>query len=90
MARSIRIAEIRRRTYEILELGAFGDWVSVTVSRLILTLIVVNLASITLESVPEQVVRYGALFRAIEMVSIAVFTVEYLLRLLGRGRACAL
>ena len=81
MARSIRIAEIRRRTYEILELGAFGDWVSVTVSRLILTLIVVNLASITLESVPEQAVRYGALFRAIEMVSIAVFTVEYLLRL---------
>jgi voltage-gated potassium channel len=81
MARSTRIAELRRRTYEILELGSFGDWVSVIVSRLILTLIVVNLASITLESVPELAARYGALFRAIEMISIAVFTVEYLLRL---------
>ena len=52
MARSTRIAEIRRRTYEILELGAFGDWVGLMVSRLILALIVVNLVSITLESVP--------------------------------------
>jgi len=81
MARSTRIAEIRRRTYEILELGAFGDWVGLMVSRLILALIVVNLVSITLESVPELAVRFGALFGAIEMISIAVFTVEYLLRL---------
>ena len=81
MAHSTRIAELRRRTYEILELGAFGDWTSLIVSRLILTLIVVNLASITLESVPELAARFGVLFRAIEMITIAVFTVEYLLRL---------
>jgi voltage-gated potassium channel len=81
MSRSTRIAELRRRTYEILELGTFGDWVSVTVSRLILALIVINLVSITLESVPDLAARYGALFGAIEMISIAVFTAEYLLRL---------
>ncbi len=81
MAHSTRIAELRRRTYEILELGAFGDWVSLIVSRLILALIVINLVSITLESVPELAARYGALFGAVEMISIAVFTVEYLLRL---------
>ncbi len=81
MARIKRIADLRRRIYEILELGTFGDWTSILVSRLIVALIILNLITITLESVPELAARYGLLFAAVEAVSILVFTVEYLLRL---------
>jgi voltage-gated potassium channel len=75
-----RIAEIRRRSYEVLELGAQGDRLSMIVSRTIMTLIVVNLISAALESVPELNGRYGRIFLAIELVSLVVFTIEYVMR----------
>jgi voltage-gated potassium channel len=81
MARFKGRADLRRRIYEILELGTFGDWTSILVSRLIVALIILNLVTITLESVPELSARYGLFFTAVETVSIVVFTVEYLLRL---------
>ena len=80
MAAPTRIAEIRRRSYQVLELGAQGDRLSVLVSRAIMLLIVVNLVSVALESVPALNERYGALFYAIELVSLAAFTIEYVLR----------
>jgi voltage-gated potassium channel len=42
---------------------------------------VINLVAITLESIPEFEAQYTALFIAIELVSLAVFTVEYGLRM---------
>jgi voltage-gated potassium channel len=51
------------------------------VGRLIVLLIVINLVAITLESIPEFEAQYTALFIAIELVSLAVFTVEYGLRM---------
>jgi voltage-gated potassium channel len=45
-------------------------------------LIIVNLVSVVLESVPELATRYGASwFSAVELVSLIVFTVEYGLRI---------
>jgi voltage-gated potassium channel len=45
------------------------------------TLIVVNLTAVALESMPSLAARYGPWFDAIEYVSLIVFTVEYCLRL---------
>jgi voltage-gated potassium channel len=50
------------------------------VGRLIVLLIVVNLVSMTLDSVPALQTQYGALFTAIELLSLVVFTIEYALR----------
>jgi voltage-gated potassium channel len=50
------------------------------VGRLIVLLIVINLVSMTLDSVPELQTQYGALFTAIELLSLVVFTIEYALR----------
>src|SRR5262245_40683757 len=75
-----RAAELRRRFYDILEHGPIGDRTGAIVGRLIALLIVVNLAAMTLESVPSLEVRYAALFTAIELLSLIVFTVEYGLR----------
>ena len=75
-----RAAELRHRLYDILEHGSIGDRTGVIVGRLIALLIVVNLATMTLESVPSLEARYAPLFTAIELLSLIVFTLEYGLR----------
>jgi len=76
-----KIADLRRRLYEILEHGPAGDHAGRVVGRLIGALIVVNLIAVTLESVPALAGKYSFLFVAIEAFSLIVFTAEYLLRL---------
>lgn len=76
-----RPRELRRRIYEILERGNPGDTFSLVVDRFIVALIILNLAAVALETVPEFDSRYGWLFELIEVVSLVVFTVEYVLRL---------
>jgi voltage-gated potassium channel len=73
--------DLRRRVYEILERGSPDDRASILFDRLIILLITVNLISVVLESMPELAVRYALEFDVIEYVSLAVFTVEYGLRL---------
>ncbi len=72
---------LRHRLYEILEHGTIGDQTGLTVGRFIVLLIVANLVSTTLETVPTLQARYGPLFTAIEFLSLVVFTIEYGLRL---------
>src|SRR5215471_3841717 len=73
-------ANLRRRLYEILEHGTVGDRTAVIVGRLIVILIVVNLVAMTLDSVPALEAQYGALFLAIGILSLVVFSIEYALR----------
>jgi voltage-gated potassium channel len=80
MTRQKRTA-LRRRLYEILERGSVGDRTSTIVDRALMLLIVINLIAVVLESVPEIANQYSRWFTAIELMSLAVFTVEYLLRL---------
>ena len=75
-----RTARLRRRLFEILEHGTIADRTGLMVGRLIVALIVVNLVSMTLDSVPALQTQYGALFTAIELLSLVVFTIEYALR----------
>ena len=81
MSHKARSAEFRRRVYEVLEQGPMGTTASRIVSRLLIALILVNLAAVIFESVPSLNARYHELFFLIEIVSLVVFTVEYLLRL---------
>jgi voltage-gated potassium channel len=76
-----RPLELRHRLHEVLEHGPIGDRAGHWVSRLLVLLIVVNLAAVTLQSVPELELRYGAQFTALELFSLIVFTVEYALRM---------
>ncbi|HEY1361102.1 MAG TPA: cyclic nucleotide-gated ion channel [Xanthobacteraceae bacterium] len=73
-------ASLRRRLYDILEHGTVGGRPGRVIGRLIVLLIIVNLASMTLESVPAFEARYAGLFTAIELLSLVVFTAEYALR----------
>ena len=78
-------AELRRRLYDVLEHGSLAGKTGRLVVRSIVSLIVINLAAVTLESVPSVQARYSALFTAIEAVSLVVFTIEYALRVWVAG-----
>jgi voltage-gated potassium channel len=75
------LRKIRIRLYQILEQGPVGDQASRLVGRLLVALIVVNLAAMTLESVPSLAAQYQAFFEAIEICSLVFFSAEYLLRI---------
>jgi voltage-gated potassium channel len=80
MARS-RTRDLRRRVYQVLEQGPVGDSVGTWVDRALVTLIVINLVAVALESMPKYASSYATAFDWIEYVSLAVFTIEYVLRL---------
>jgi len=81
MPRHKRTSDLRRRVYELLEEGPIGGRANRVVTRALIGLILVNLAAVILESVPWLEEKYGRVFLVIEVVSLVVFTVEYLLRL---------
>ena len=74
-------AALRRRVYEVLEEGSIGGYTNRLVTRALVVLIAVNLLSAILESVPALEQQYAMLFAAVELASLVVFTIEYLLRL---------
>ena len=76
-----RIDAGRRRIYEILEIGHGEDVVSQWVDRFLIGLILLNVVAFTAETVPEIEAAYGGWLRAFELFSVAVFTVEYALRI---------
>lgn len=71
----------RQRAYEILERGAVNDPTDDIVHGGLVALILVNVAAVVLESVPAYAEAYAGLFFVIEVVSVAVFTLEYALRI---------
>ncbi len=78
---AVAIARIRRRTYEVLEEARRDDPLSRFVDLLLIVLITVNLVAVVLESVPALSARYHIVFFVIEIVSLVVFTVEYVARI---------
>jgi len=76
-----RLKDLRRRVYQVLEQGPVGNRVGTWVDRGLIMLIVINLISVALASMPEYEARYATAFALIEYFSLVVFTVEYALRL---------
>ena len=72
---------MKRRTYEILEKAAAGDRTSRTFDLFIMSLIVLNVLMVIVETVPWVAERYGTILAWFEIASVAVFTAEYLLRI---------
>jgi voltage-gated potassium channel len=71
----------RRRVYEVLELGRDEDRLSIVVENGLILLIILNVVAYTLETVPEIEAEYAHHFIVFEIVSVAIFTIEYGLRL---------
>ncbi len=74
-------AKAKNRVYEILEKSDPEDIVGKTVDIFLIVLITLNVFAIVLQSVVGILVKYYIVFRIFEIFSVAVFTIEYLLRL---------
>lgn len=72
---------LRRRVYLTLEGGHVGGPVGLIVEIALVSLIVLNVASYVLVTVPEYRRDWSPLFRDFEIFSVAIFTIEYLLRI---------
>jgi len=72
---------LRRRTWEIVEVADSGDVASRVFDISILVLIFLNVLAVITGSVRSVDERLGAFLDVFEIVSVVVFTVEYLARL---------
>jgi len=73
-------AAVRRRAYTVLTVAADGDSLSRAFDRFLLALILLNAAAVVVASVQALGTKYAHLFRSFEVFSVAVFSVEYALR----------
>lgn len=71
---------LKKRLHEILELPVPGDRASVAFDIFMICLIVANVAAIVLETVAALQRSYQEFFFVFEAFSVAVFTLEYVLR----------
>ena len=76
-----RLHRLRSRLYGVLELWPTSGGLSATINWILISLIVVTLTATVLESVPRLADAHSALFEAIEYAALAVFSIEYLVRL---------
>ncbi len=72
---------IRRRVHELLEVGRRGDRVSRSLDFFLIALIIVNTAAEILQTVDPIYSSASRFFQILEVASIGIFTIEYLLRL---------
>jgi voltage-gated potassium channel len=75
------LQKLKHRIYDILIETEDNELVDRIVAAFLMILILVNVAAVVVESVDEIGARYSPIFNAIETFSVAVFTVEYVLRL---------
>lgn len=75
------LEKIKLRLYDILVETDDDELIDKIIAVFLMILIIVNTGAVILESVDEIYQPYESIFHAIEYVSVAIFTVEYLLRL---------
>lgn len=72
--------DVRHRIYELLEHDHLPHSVGSRFARLIVAIIVLDVAAMILASVPEIDAQFGQLFTAIEIGAVLAFALEYLAR----------
>jgi voltage-gated potassium channel len=78
--RRILSRSARREAYNLLDNGTNRP-LGLALNRAIVALILISVAASVLESMPALAARFGWLFRAAEIIAVACFTLEYLVRL---------
>ena len=71
---------IRKRVFEIVDVGAPGDRVSRTFDVFIIILILLNVLAVSIETVDSIHARHWAWLYFFDAFSVFVFTIEYILR----------
>ena len=74
------LESVKLRVHDVLVDTQDEETVDKIVAAGLIALIILNVAAVILETVDEFSLRYGHVFQAFEVFSVAVFSVEYLLR----------
>ncbi len=77
---SERRTSLRAAVYRVLETANNGDALSKFVDMLLVALIVASVVAVILESMADVSVKYAEAFYLFEALTVAVFSVEYFLR----------
>ena len=77
----VKYNRIKKRIFEIISKAEKGDLASSVFDWSIMGLIALSIISIVLESFSSLNVKYHSLFHAFEVVSVVVFSAEYVLRI---------
>ncbi len=72
--------KIRRRAWELLDVGRKNDKLSEFTDIVLITLISLNVLSVIIESVPDIYAAYPRFFESFEVFSVIIFTIEYFFR----------
>ena len=72
---------VKRRLHEILSGAGSGDKVGRIVDKALFALILLNILAVILETVESLSISYGVFFKWFEMVSVFIFTLEYVIRI---------
>jgi len=75
------LTRAKRRLFEILHVAAPGEPVARAVNVTIMSLIVLSVISVILETVQAVAANHRFFFRSVEAVTVVIFSLEYLLRL---------
>ena len=70
----------RRQLFEVIEMGLSGNRIAGLFDGFMVGLIVLNVAAVSLETVPDITRQYHREFIAFEVFSLLIFCIEYLLR----------
>ena len=76
-----RLRRLRKRVHDVLELDATHDPWSGAINTGLVVLIFLNVVAFSAETVPSLGEAYAGAFEAFNIVSVAIFTVEYVARL---------
>ncbi len=74
------MVSLRRRAYEILDVGRKDDKLSEYADIFLITLISLNVLTVIMESVPGIYADYSGFFNVFEVFSVIIFTIEYVFR----------
>ncbi len=73
--------KIKNRIYQIIEKAEEGDKLSRAFDIFIITLILLNVLAIILNSIQALSLKYSIVFKIFEILSVSIFTIEYILRI---------
>ena len=76
-----RYQKLQKDVLRVLEPATIGDNLSRFCDYALSILVILNLVAVTLESVPELEKKFKDIFYYFEVVSVVVFTIEYLARI---------
>ena len=72
---------IKNKLYRLVEKGSHGQRLNRTFDYFIMSLIILSVIAIILESMPEVNSEYNGILKAFNLISIMIFSIEYMIRL---------